>query len=356
MKPFSARFALAMIFVQVIAVHASAQKTPSAADLAFQQVKTASIPIPPSAPPANGRKTRDQAEDDRKRQSAGFLAAAEKAREFYSLYPAHEKANESKKIEVVSTLRAVQTGAIEQEARALRMAQEFRADTKLPSLDRYHVATTVTQIEVRKKNLVNQVDLMAEYEKRALDLYGEFPNEPAVMEMLLGVARNATPTQARSVAAQILRLPAPQNIKEEAQAVIDRLDQPGKPLAVEWQDDKGKFHKTADYKGKVLVFYLWSTWTPASEAAHPVVVGSLKADVVLVSVNVDTQVDKGKSAKNKSPLSGIDYYDSRGLAGPLPKQLKASKVPAVHVVDANGIYIGTDSPKNLPELLKKAGK
>lgn len=351
---------LSIVLISAIAVStlASAQVGKlGVADQAFLDLQVAARPLAIAPPAAGERKTREDFERDRKMQSTAFLAAADQARDFYTKYPAHEKAAEAKKIEAVSTLRAVQTGSTENEPKALRLAREYRSDSANPSLDRYHVATVVTQIEISKKHITERTELMAEYEKRALDLYGEFPNEPAVIEMLLGVARNADPAQARSVAAQILRMPATDSVKREAQAVIDRLDMPGKTIELEWQDDTAKFYKLSDLKGKTVVFYIWSTWTAASAASNERIASDLKSGVELISVNVDTQIEKGRSARTKAPFSALSsYYDDRGLNGPLPKQLKAHKVPSVYVVDGSGVFIGSGSPSELPGLLKKAGK
>ncbi len=330
--------------------------TTTPADIEFFAVQAAAIPVETPDLAAGKTLSRDEFNRARKLQSAGFLAAAARAKDFYTKYPAHEKAGAARAIEAISTLRAVQTGAVELEPAALRLAQDFRADGKNPSADRYHVATTVAQIEISKKGLKG-ADLLAEYEQRAKDLYGEFPDEPAVYDMFLGVARNADAVQARRVAQQVLTMPAPDSAKEEARAVIDRQDMPGKLLTLDWQDENGKLKRMADYRGKVVVFYLWSTWSSASISGVEKLAAGLKSDVTLVSVNVDTDQEKGKGAKGTVPSSnGNSYFDARGLAGPLPKQLRATKVPAVFVIDANGVFVGTGSPSDLPGLLAKAGK
>jgi hypothetical protein len=174
--------------------------------------------------------------------------------------------------------------------------------------------------------------------------------------MFLGIARNADPAKARAMAQQLIRMPASAATKEQAQLIIDRLDMPGKMVAFEWQDELGKSHRLADFLGSVVVFYVWATWTPASEAAVPKIKSLVPASAVLVSVNVDKNVDAGKNAGRKSGLGGIAYYDQRGIDGPLPKQLRANQVPAVHVVDARGKYVGTGGPEALAALLQAAGK
>ena len=330
-----------------------AQALGNAADQDFAALEVAARPLPIAPLAAGQKKTHEDFVRDQKMQSAAFVAAAKQAHDFYTKYPSHAKASEAKKIEAISMLRAANTGSAELEPTALRLAREFRSDNANKSADRFQVAMTVTQIDILKKHLKEKPALMAEYEKRAGDLYGEFPDEPAVFDLFVGIARNADEVQARSVANQILRMPATARAKEEAQAVLDRLDMPGKPISLEWQDENGKFYKSSDFKGKTLVFYVWSSSSDGPEERGGNL-SSLPANVVLVSVNVDTDVTRGKAAKSKATFVGISYYDDRGLNGPLAKQLRAAKAPAVHVVDSKGTYVGMGAPADLPALLAAA--
>ena len=351
MKP---RFLLLLPLVLCVPT-AWSQAAASTAELAFAELQAVSRPIPP-APPRNGnKKTRQEFEADQKRQSGGFLHASDKAREFYQRYPGHAKAAEAKKIEVVSLLRAVQTGAVEKEPQALRLGSEFRKDKKNASRDRYHVATTMLQMEVAKKKL-GRKELMQEYERRAFGLYGEFPQEPAVFDMFIGLARNAEPAKGRALAERILRMPAPDAVKKEAKSLIERLDLPGKAVAFEWQDENGKHHKISDYKGSAVVFYVWASWAPTTGATRTNVAHANKAGVVVVPVNVDTDVAKGKAAAKDAGAGSPGYYDERGFASPLPRQLKAATAPSIHVVDPNGVYVGSGSPNELESLLAQAGR
>src|SRR5258708_1569820 len=91
------RLVLAAVLLELGIAQGFGQKFLSAADQAFVQLKSVAIPIEPAVLPAGGRKTKEQVDSDRKLQSAGFLAAADKAREFYTTYPTHERRPRLKK-------------------------------------------------------------------------------------------------------------------------------------------------------------------------------------------------------------------------------------------------------------------
>jgi hypothetical protein len=343
----SVRAALLSVFAFAAVAHA--QVSP---DDAF---RTLVISATPRAI-GSGARTPQQLDLDRQQQGVELHMAADRAKQFYVQHPAHPKAREARKIEVESLLRAVRAGAYEHESKAVRLASDYRADGGNPRRDRFEVAALAQDIAMQKRPLTSRAAILAEYEKTALELLGEFHDEPAAYDMLLGVARNADPVRARAMADRVLRMPAPAAVKEEAHLIIGRLDMPGKAIALEWQDDSGKSHKITDYGGKVVVFYVWAAWTPASLEADGKVRTLVPSNAILVSVNVDTNLAEGRNAAARSGIAGIRYYDTRGIQGPLPRQLRVSQVPAVHVVDPRGKYVGAGDPRELPALLQAAGR
>ena len=312
------------------------------------------LPIPP---PASGKhKTEKEAKEDQQRQSAAFATASARAKEFYTKHPNDANANEARKIEAVTLMQAVQLGLTAEEPRAQRLAAEFRSDLKQSSAHRYEVASLMTQSEVWKKKIKDRDALMAEHERHAFVLLGEFPGEPAIYERFLGIAHNSNSAKAREMAEHVLMMPAPTHLKEQALAVLDRLNLPGTSPGLEWQDENGVSRKISDYKGKIVIFYVWATWIPEAENAHALVASAVSAGIELVCVNVDTDVTQGQQARKKTTLPGGNYYDERGLKSPLALQLKANQVPGVHVIDAKGVYVGRGLPSDLPKLLQQAGK
>lgn len=322
----------------------------------FSDLKMMTRPLPVTPAVVGRQKTTQEFKQEQQMQSSAFVAAAAKANDFYTKNPNHANAGDAKQIEAVSLLRAVQTGAVTEEPKALRLAGAYRADKAQPSANRYAVATLMVQMDVQKKKIKDLPSLMAEHERQAVNLLGEFPNEPGVYDTFLGIARNSDPVRARSVAQRVLLMPAPAAAKEQARAVIDRLDMPGSAPALEWVDESGASRRIGDYKGKIVVFYLWATWSPDSVAALSTVAAAIKPGVELISVNVDSDLTKGKDAKKKTVLPGGSYSDDRGLQSPLPLQLKADQVPAVHVINAKGVYVGTGLPTALSALLQQAAK
>lgn len=335
-----------LIFALTTSVHAQS----AAADEAFRALAALAFPQPAKATTAAER------EADRRRQITAFVAAAEKAKEFYDKHPAHPKAVQARKLEATTLLSAVREGAVEHEAKALRVAKDFRFDSRHPSSERYELAAFMRELEVRRQNYgESREDILAAYERAAKDLYGEFPNEPRVFDLFLGVARNAAPAKARQVANDVLMMPAPAHAKDEARTILRRLDMAGKPLNLEFSDEAGTAHRVVDHKGKTVVFFVWATWAGAADPGAAVK-AKIPRGATTVSVNVDQDVARGKAEKAKLGVGGISCFDSRGMNSPLAKQLGVTKVPGFYVVNARGEFVGSAGAEGLDELLERAAK
>ena len=324
----------------------------AAADADFRALQALSRPRSSSATHAPG----SQPHIDRKQQIALLVHAAGKAKEFYDQHPTHPKAGEARKIEASSLLRAARDGAVEHEEKALRLARDFRWDKKNSSRDRFEIAAFMREFEVQKQNFgESREDALAAYEKAARDLYGEFPDEPALYDLFLGVARNAEPVHARRVANQVLLMPAPATAKDEARTILGRLDMVGKPFEAEWVDEAGVSHRIQDKKGRLVVFYLWAMWAGAADPGDKVK-ALVPGHATVVSVNVDQDVARAKESRAKLGIPGIAYYDERGMNSPLARQLRATKVPGFYVVNARGEFVGGGGPEQLVALLNRAGQ
>jgi hypothetical protein len=303
-----------------LATAGSTAAQPADADIELKSLRVLAAPRPTGAP----NRTAEQAETERRQQAAAYVTAADQAKAFLDKNPNHAGGADAKKIEAESMLRAVQVGGVEHETKALRLARDYRADKTNPSRDRFRIAAMVRQVGVQKENHgESREDVLAAYEKAAMDLYGEFPDEPAVYEMFLGVARNAEPVKARAVANRLLVMPAPGIVKDEAKAILARLDLPGKVLATEWTDEGGAFRSVRNYKGKIVVFFAWASWAPSADADQKIKT-LLPPSAVLVSVNLDQDVAAGKAAKAKSGIGGVAYYDKRNQRDELTLKLNGA--------------------------------
>ena len=304
---------------------------------------------------ASARKTDPQYLAARQQQADRFLQAAQSARDFYTQYPENPKAADARKIEVVSLLRGVRSGAEARAADADRLAQTYLADRSNAKRDRYLVASMLKQMAVEKKGLKDQTALFAEYEKNAAALFADFADVPEVYQLFLGLARNAPEAQARQIAADLLQKPAPPEIKAEAQAVLDRLDMPGKTLVLKFLMNDGTEFDLAKQKGTPVVLYFWASWSPGSVAALPQIREAAKRKAVFVGVNLDLEPAAAQRALGGEPLPGLQRWEPRGIKGDVPQQLRLNRLPLVYVFDDRGVLRGTGHPRELANLLPQAG-
>jgi cytochrome oxidase Cu insertion factor (SCO1/SenC/PrrC family) len=253
-------------------------------------------------------------------------------------------------------LRAVQAGDVTVEHKADRLAREYRNDPTNPKRNRFQVASIVKQTEVKKKKLKTMDELIAAYEQNANDLMAEYGDVEEVYDLYLGVARNAAPEKAKAVAQGILRKPAPAYIKEQAQAIIDRLDMPGKKIDLELTAIDGTDFQLSKQEGKIVLIYFWATWGQGSMAALPEIKKAASSEVILVGVNMDQDLETAKKAIASEGLPGIHHFDARGLNGSVATQLHVWQMPGVYVFNAKGILTGFGTTRDLANLLAAARK
>lgn len=259
--------------------------------------------------------------------------------------------NEVKKIEFSSLLRASQSGATEVEPRAMKLAKDIQEDESVSASDRYLVAAMALQAESAKARYLSFEARMELEQQNVERLYAAFPQEPRVWESMVVLARSASPEKGRELARKITHLPVPATIKEQARHIIEAQDMIGEPFQVMWQDESGKVRDSAEFIGKPVVFYVWSATGQANGRSHGLVKEAVSEGVVLVSVNIDKDPVKAKRRGRAAPQATSSYFDGRGLKGPLPRQLKSPQIPSVHVIDANGHYVGHGQPSALTTLL-----
>lgn len=351
----SFRFLFAVL-AGALSLGAASQPSAAAADQALRELKAAATPLKPLALPAGQKKTKEQADEERRLQTAAFVAAAEKAKEFYSTYPDHPGAAEARKIEVVSLLRAARGGSAEAEAGATAVAQGFVDDDTNSRRDRYVIASMLKQRAVEKKAPGDPAALLSEYEKNAAELYAEYADVPEVYHLFLGLARNSPEAKARQLAADLLAKPAPPEVKAEAQAILDRLDMPGKTIDLKFITDDAKVFNLEEHRGKPVVLYFWSGRGRGSVTALPLIRDAAAGEATFVGFNIDPDWVAARKALGDESIPGAQGWDPRGFSGDVPRQLRLEGVPRVYVFDAQGVLRGFGHPRELSALLAKSAE
>ncbi|HEX2852806.1 MAG TPA: hypothetical protein VHO24_06175 [Opitutaceae bacterium] len=320
-------------------------------DAAWKQLRAAASPASDKSEP---NKKGPSSKAEREAKAKALVEVANQARGFYAAFPSHSKASAAKKLEVTSLLDAVDLGAVSEEARATQLGTAYRNDHSHSETDRFHVARQMMELEVEKKKLRAEAR-MDEIDRQADALLPEFPGNAGVFRLYLEVVENGSEATARQVASKILSSSsAPATVKDQARTVIERYDLVGKSVALDFVSESGTAFKLADKRGKIVIAYVWSGATRASEAAFASITKAIKPEHEVVGINVDKDVAKAKATIAQEKPPGLQYVDERGLGSPVATQLKVVDVPCVYVFKANGELAGFGSTGQLSKLLKSA--
>lgn len=255
-------------------------------------------------------------------------------------------------IEAMSLVRAVLAGDAAQEGEALRLGKAFADDGRNRRHDRYVIAAMLKQMALERKGLKSRTDMLAEREKAAAELYAEFSDVPEVYRLFLGIARNSTEPKARTVIADLLKKPAPENIKGEAQAMLERFDLPGRKFDLKFRLTNGTEFDLSKHTNPV-VLYFWGSWGNATAAAMPLIRSAARnSSAVFVGINCDSHPLPVRDGLKGEPVPGLQRWEPLAVGSPIAKELRVNQVPSVYVFHRGGILKGFGHPKELAALLQ----
>ena len=154
---------------------------------------------------------------------------------------------------------------------------------------------------------------------------------------------------------------------ESAKGTLRRLESVGKPFELEFKDAiQGTSIATKELKGKVIVIDFWATFCEPCVAAMPAL-KELYAryrgqGVEFIGVNLDAPKEEGgldllKEFVARNNIAWPQYYQGNGWESAFSRSWGIDAIPAMFVVDQNGILVSVDAygrlEEILPEVLKK---
>lgn len=287
-------------------------------------------------------------------RAAAFLEAANDAREFASRFPQSQRVRTARKMEALNLVRAAEAGAVEVEERARSAGLRFRNDAGNDEQDRFQVAAAMVHLEVARKRLSTNEEILAEHERRADDLLAEFPDNPEVYRMYTGIMRNTDRATAARLASKVINMASPGEIKELAQTILDQYELVGTKPDIQFDDVDGSRFDLASLKGKIVVIEVWNG--AMGRRVNDVILGDRRSQIALVGLNID-QDDASDSARVSAGATrgpAASYFDRRGMQSPLARLLHVYDAPCVFVLDRAGTVMGSGRLHDLASLLAEA--
>jgi thiol-disulfide isomerase/thioredoxin len=309
------------------------------AEKAWKELEKA---MQPEMPPADwqGHPTAEQRATFRAKQGEKAAQAAEKAKDFYTRYPAHPKASEAKKREADLLQVAVQLGNTNKLADFQKLQEEKLKDPNLGEDERFKLRMEAIQTTVRAKSQEGPEAFLAELEKSGRELIKEFPKRNEGYEILLQAASQGDEARSRRLAKEVAASDTSEGTKTRAQGLLTKLDALGKPLPIKFTAIDGREVDLAKLTGKVVLVDFWATWCGPCVAEIPNVKDTYDKlhgkGFEIVGISFDKDKDALEKFVGEHEMKWPQYFDGKVWGNDYGQKYGINGIPSMWLVDKKG--------------------
>lgn len=329
----------------------------NAADTAWENFQKASQPPPPPVEWQTNQPTDDQIEKFHVLKGGIAGLAADKARDFYTRFPADPRASDAKDAEFMLLRNAVLLGNTNQLDRYDTLETAHLKDSSVPEEERVQLYQFRLQRHLAMHRDGGLPVALAEYEKTAREMIAALPDRPEGYGFLLTVAANVDPAKGKALAQEVASNTNAAALKPEADKLLQTLDMPGKPVAVQFTAVDGRAVDTDKLKGKVVLLDFWATWCKPCVAEVPDVKDAYEKlhsqgfEIVGISLDQDQQPLQNFVKANNMPWP--QYFDGKGFENKFAQQFGIDAIPAMWLIDKKGVLRDTNARMDLAEKVAK---
>ena len=329
-------------------------------DAAWQETLKSFRPPPQPEEWRTKEPTKEQLADYEKKNGALAGTAADKAKEFYTKFPAHAKAGEAKRMELQLLGVAVQLGETNRQAQLSVLEEQRLNDPTLPADEKFDLRAQRIVKLLMDDASTNRAPALARAEKMTRDLQEEFPKRDECWEILTMVAQGYLDAddlpKARALTEDVLKK-ASGDTKEQAQAQLKKLNMVGKPFELKFTDLNGKEQSVKNFAGRVVLVDFWATWCGPCRAALPEVKEIYTKyhpkGFEILAVSFDKEKDTLKKFIAEENMPWPQYFDGLGWENKIGQKYEISSVPTVWLLDKKGNLRDLNGRQSLAAKIEK---
>ena len=153
---------------------------------------------------------------------------------------------------------------------------------------------------------------------------------------MLALAEDSTDAgSAGAFALDLTQAPnAPDSIKSAASRILDREAMVGTPVDFATTDSRGTPITLAQFRGKVVVLYVWTSRAPGSANWVGKFIAQGNNQVVFLGINLDADSAAAQAQMAQVAPGSLQIYDSTGQ---FATALVLTRCPTVYLFDRRGV-------------------
>lgn len=253
--------------------------------------------------------------------------------------------------DALALVDAAERGDRTQAKRLATLVDALRGDPNLAEYDRYVLVARASALEL-KPAAGDQKAKLAAYADLARKLIAEFPQQTEPYASLLALAEDAADTAAAGqLAVELLESRAPDAIKAGAGRVLDREAMVKTPIEFSAKDNQGQPVSLAQFRGKVVVLYVWTGRVKAGATWVQSFVAASGDQAVYIGINFDPDQATAQLQMEQVAPGSLQVYDPSGMGGAVGTALKLTRNRSVYLIDQDGILQDVHGAEHFREKL-----